>query len=374
MAWNQPGGQNKQPWGRRPNGGGGSNLDERVKDWQRRFENLFRPGGAGKGGEGGSLLVTVILLVIALWLASGFFQVKAAERGVIQRFGKVVLPLRQEGWGWRWPWPIETVTKVDVESVRSETSKSRVLTADINLVDLRLAVQYRYADPQKVLFKVEDPKATLIEVSEAAIREVIGRSQLDEVLVGATRPKITQRTKELIQETMEQYDTGIVVSTVNLVDVQVPEAVIPSQRDANKALADQERFIKEAQAYANGIQPVAEGAASRLEQEALAYHAQVVAQATGQASRFSQLVDAYLAAPDVTRRRLYIETMEGVLSRAHKVVVDKGGANGNLLYLPLDKLMERSNARDNSDNTDSTVRVSPEPETVTVDGRSRGER
>jgi membrane protease subunit HflK len=173
---------------------------------------------------------------------------------------------------------------------------------------------------------------------------------------------------------MEQYDTGIVISTVNLVDVQVPEAVIPSQRDANKALADQERFIKEAQAYANGIQPVAEGAASRLEQDALAYHAQVVAQATGQASRFSQLVDAYQAAPDVTRRRLYIETMEGVLSRAHKVVVDKGGANGNLLYLPLDKLMERSNVRDNSDNTDSTVRVSPEPETVTVDGRSRGER
>jgi modulator of FtsH protease HflK len=376
MAWNQPGGQNKQPWGRRPNGGGGgSNLDERVKDWQRRFENLFRPGGAGKGGEGGSLLVTVILLVIALWLASGFFQVKAAERGVIQRFGKLVLPLRQEGWGWRWPWPIETVTKVDVESVRSETSKSRVLTADINLVDLRLAVQYRYADPQKVLFKVEDPKATLIEVSEAAIREVIGRSQLDEVLVGATRPKITQRTKELIQETMEQYDTGIVISTVNLVDVQVPEAVIPSQRDANKALADQERFIKEAQAYANGIQPVAEGAASRLEQDALAYHAQVLAQAQGQASRFSQLVDAYQAAPEVTRRRLYIETMEGVLSRAHKVVIDKGGANGNLLYLPLDKLMERSNVRDNSDNNpDSTVRVSPEADTVTVDGRSRGER
>jgi membrane protease subunit HflK len=374
MAWNQPGGQNKQPWGRRPNGGGGSSLDERVKDWQRRFENLFRPGGAGKGGEGGSLLVTVILLVVALWLASGFFQVKAAERGVIQRFGKLVLPLRQEGWGWRWPWPIETVTKVDVESVRSETSKSRVLTADINLVDLRLAVQYRYADPIKVLFKVEDPKATLIEVSEAAIREVIGRSQLDEVLVGATRPKITQRTKELIQETMQQYDTGIVISTVNLVDVQVPEAVIPSQRDANKALADQERFIKEAQAYANGIQPVAEGAAARLEQDALAYHAQVVAQAQGQASRFSQLVDAYLANPEVTRRRLYIETMEGVMSRAHKVVVDKGGANGNLLYLPLDKLMERSNTRDNSDNTDSTVRVSPEPETVTVDGRSRGER
>jgi membrane protease subunit HflK len=376
MAWNQPGGQNKQPWGRKPNGGGGSNLDERVKDWQRRFESLFRPGGA-RGGEGSSLVVTVVLLVLALWLASGFFQVKAAERGVIQRFGKLVLPLRQEGWGWRWPWPIETVTKVDIESVRSEPFKSRVLTSDINLVDLRFAVQYRFADPIRVLFKVADPEATLREVSESAIREVIGRSKLDDVLIGATRPQITQRTKELIQETLQQYETGIVVSTVNLTDVQVPEAVIPSQRDANKALADQERFIKEAQAYANQILPVAEGAALRLEQDALAYRAQVVAQAQGQASRFTQLVDAYQAAPDVTRRRLYIETIEGVMSRAHKVIVDSKGAggNGNMFYLPLDKLMERSNARDSSsDNSDSTVRVSPEPDTVTVDGRSRGER
>jgi modulator of FtsH protease HflK len=377
MAWNQPGGNNKQPWGRRPNnGGGGSNLDERVKDWQRRFESLFRPGGGGKGGEGGSLFVTVILLVVALWLASGFFQVKAAERGVIQRFGKLVLPVRQEGWGWRWPWPIETVTKVNVESVDSSDFKSRVLTSDINLVDLRFAVQYRYADPIKVLFRVADPLATLREVSESAIREVIGRSKLDDVLIGETRPKITQRTKELIQETLNQYDTGIVVSTVNLTDVQVPEAVIPAQRDANKALADQERFIKEAQAYANGIQPVAEGAASRLEQDALAYSAQVLAQATGQASRFSQLSEAYVQAPDVTRRRLYLETMEGVMSRSNKVIVDEGksgGSNGNMFYLPLDKLMERSNARDSSDS-EPTVRVSPEPETVTVDGRSRGER
>ncbi len=375
MAWNQPGGPNKQPWGRRPNGGG-SNLDERVKDWQRRFESLFRPGGGPGGGEGGSLIVTVVLLVLAVWLASGFFQVKAAERGVIQRFGKLVLPLRQEGWGWHWPWPIETVTKVDVESVNSEPFKSRVLTSDINLVDLRFAVQYRYADPIKVLFKVADPAATLREVSESAIREVIGRSKLDDVLIGATRPQVTQRTKELIQETMEQYDTGIVVSTVNLTDVQVPEAVIPAQRDANKALADQERFIKEAQAYANGILPVAEGAAARLEQDALAYHAQVVAQAKGQASRFSQLVDAYQAAPDVMRRRLYIETVENIMSRAHKVLVDsKAGTSGNMFYLPLDKLMERSNARaPSAESQEPAVHVSPEPDTVTVEGRSRGER
>jgi membrane protease subunit HflK len=164
---------------------------------------------------------------------------------------------------------------------------------------------------------------------------------------------------------------------VNLTDVQVPEAVIPSQRDANKALADQEKVIKEAQAYANGILPEAQGAASRLQQDAQAYASQTVALAEGQSSRFSQLVDAYEAAPEITRRRLYIETIESVMSRAHKVIIDKGSANGNLLYLPLDKIIEHSNTRDSSQGgttTEPSVRISPEPETVTVDGRARVER
>jgi modulator of FtsH protease HflK len=377
MAWNQPGGQNNNPWGtRRPNnGGGGPNLDERMKDWQRRFESLFRPGGKG---EGGALFITVLLLILTLWLFSGFFQVKAAERGVIQRFGKVVLPVRTEGWGWRFPWPIDTVTKVNVASVNSSDFKSKVLTADVNLVEVRFAVQYRYADPIKKLFAVTDPESTLREVSESAIRQVVGQSVLDDVLVGKTRPNITRRTKELIQATLDRYDTGIQVSTVNLVDVQVPDPVIPSQRDMNKALADQERFVKEAQAYANQILPVAEGAAARLQQDAQAYSAQVVALATGQSSRFSQLAAAYDQAPEVTRKRLYLDTMENVMSRANKVIVDEKGGNGNMIYLPLDKLLERARSN-NSTSTDTSstepsVRVSPEPETVTVDGRARGDR
>jgi membrane protease subunit HflK len=374
MAWNQPGGQNNNPWGnRRPNnGGGGSNLDERVKEWQRKFESLFRPGGKG---EGGALFITVLLLILTLWLFSGFFQVKAAERGVIQRFGKVILPVRAEGWGWRLPWPIDTVTKVNVAKVNSKEFKPRVLTADVNLVDVRFAVQYRYADPIKVLFAVTDPDGTLQEVSESAIRQVIGQSVLDDVLVGKTRPNITKRTKELIQATLDRYGAGIVISTVNLTDVQVPEAVIPSQRDANKALADQERFVKEAQAYANGIQPVAEGAAARLTQDAQAYSAQVVALAEGQSSRFAQLAAAYNEAPEVTRKRLYLDTMEGVMSRANKVIVDEKSGSGNMIYLPLDKLMDRGrNNSSGSDNQEPSVRVTPEADPATADPRSRGER
>jgi membrane protease subunit HflK len=372
MAWNQPGGNNN-PWGRRPNGGGGSSLDERVKDWQRRLESLLRPGGKG---EGGSLAITIIFVAQILWLGSGFFQVKAAERGVIQRFGKLV-NVREQGWGWRFPWPIETITKVDVESVNSSDFKSRVLTADVNLVEVRFAVQYRYKEAIKVLFQVREPEETLREVSESAIREIVGQSVLDDVLVGATRPQITQRTMELIQKTLDFYDTGITVSTVNLTDVQVPEPVIPSQRDANKALADQERFVKEAQAYANGIIPVAQGAAARMQQDAEAYRSQVVALSEGQASRFSQLLTAYEKAPDVTRRRLYLDAVEGMLSRSNKVIIDQnaGSGSGNMIYLPLDKLLERSSRDPGQDSADGSVRFTPtEPESVTVDGRARGDR
>lgn len=380
MAWNQPGQNN--PWGRRPGQGGGPDLDERVKSWQRRFESLFRPGG-GRGNESRSLFILLAVVALAVFTLSGFFQIKAAEQGVILRFGKLV-DIRQQGWGWRWPW-VETVIKVPVASVKSSEYKSRVLTSDINLVDLRFAVQYQLSDPKKVLFAVKDPEATLSEVSEMAIREVVGRSELDSVLVGKTRPDITRRTKDLIQRTLDSYNTGITITTVNLTDVQVPEAVIPSQRDANKALADQERFVKESQAYANSIIPVAQGAAARMQQDAEAYKSQVTAIAEGQTSRFLQLEAAYSQAPEVTRRRLYMDTVESILARAHKVLIDSkagGSSGGNMLYLPLDKLLEKANARGDESGTVVSGRddgsaasaQSKEPDSVTVEARGRGDR
>jgi membrane protease subunit HflK len=374
MAWNQPGGGQNNPWGRRPGQGGGPDLDERVKNWQRKLESLLRPGG--KGGEGGSLLLLIGLVVVALWLASGFFQIKSAERGVVLRFGKLI-DVRNEGWGWRWPWPIETVSKVNVANVNSTDFKQAVLTSDVNLVDLHFSVQYQYTDPKKYLFQVFDPDATLNEVSEAAIREVVGRSKLEDVLVGGTRPQITKSTKTLIQQTLDYYNTGITVTTVNLIDVQVPEPVIPSQRDANKALADQERFTKESEAYANSIIPVAQGAAVRMQQDAQAYKAQVTAIAQGQAERFTELLAAYEQAPEITRKRLYMDSIESLLARAHKVVIDQkaggGAGGGNMFYLPLDKLLDKAAARDVEQPAESSS-TPKEQDSVTVEARGRGER
>jgi modulator of FtsH protease HflK len=369
MAWNQPGGSNNQ-WGRRP-GQGGPDLDERLKSWQRKLESLLRPGG--RGGDSASLLLLAVLLAVGLWLWSGFYQVKQAERGVIQRFGRLV-DVKGPGLGWHLPWPIESVTNVNVLSVNSSDFKSRVLTSDVNLVDLHFAVQYQFTDPVKKLFRVREPEATLSEVSESAIREIVGRSTLDDLLVGSTRPEITRRTKELIQSVLDYYNSGITVTTVNLEDVQVPDAVIPSQRDANKAQADKERFILESEAYANGIVPVAQGAASRLQQDSQAYKAQITAIAEGRASQFTQLEAAYEQAPEVTRRRLYMDTIESVLARAHKVVID-GHAGNNLLYLPIDKLLEKSAAREAEQTAEpGSNAATKESDSITVEARGRGER
>ena len=368
MPWNQPSGP-QSPWGRRP---GGSDLDERLKSWQRKLESLFRPGG--RGGDSGSLFLIAVVAAVLVWLWTGVYQVKQPERGVVQRFGRLV-QVTLPGLHFRLPWPIESVNVVNVASVNSSDFKSRVLTSDVNLVDLHFAVQYQFSDPVKKLFRVRDPEATLSEVSESAIREIVGRSTLDELLVGSTRPEITRRTKDLIQRVLDYYNAGITVSTVNLEDVQVPDAVIPSQRDANKAQADKERFILEAEAYANGILPVAQGTAARMQQDAQAYKSQVTAVAEGQASRFSQLEGAYAQAPEVTRRRLYMDAVENVLAHAHKVIIDSHTGN-NLVYLPIDKLLEKNVNRGDETGAESGSGSGKDTtDQVTVEGtRSRGER
>jgi len=345
MAWNDPG-RNRNPWGNRPDKGA-ADLDEALRNLQKKIAGMFgggagdggdRPGGSGSTAMRGFGFGTVLLVLLLVWLATGLYKVDAAERAVVTRFGKFV-ETTEPGLRWHLPWPIETRQIVNVQSVEGFTDQTRMLTSDENLVDINIAVQYRRAEPVAYAFNVRDPEETLGEVSESAIREVVGHSNLDFVLEEG-RQEITAKTKELIQRTLDNYKTGIEVTTVNLQGVSVPEQVQPSQRDAIKAREDKERLALEAQAYANDILPKAKGSAARQSEDAQAYKARIVADAEGEASRFDQLTRAYERAPGVTRQRLYYETMEEVLGNTNKVLVDTKGT-GNMIYLPLDKLLER---------------------------------
>ncbi len=372
MAWNEPGGSQQNPWGKRPK----RSSDDAFRNFQRKLESILKGAGSGpsgggdegsEGGDGKSQLVVFVGVLLAFVAYQSAFTIDQAERGVIQRFGQFQ-SLREPGLGFM-IWPIDRLTKVNTQAVRSVNYTAKVLTQDINLVDMSLAVQYQTRDPVKYLFRVRDPEQTLRDVGESAIREVVGRNTLDSIFV-SNREQVTTSTRDLIQRTLDQYETGIFITSVNLTDIQVPADVQESQRDANKALADKERLVKEAEAYASGILPVAEGAASRQLQEAEGYRAQTLAIAEGEAQRFTQLVQAYERSPRVTRERLYIEAVESVMNRSQKVVVDTKG-NNQMLYLPLDRMMERGANRENEPMP--RVTVEPEPPSNT-DPRSRVER
>lgn len=377
MAWNEPGG-NKNPWERRP-GQGQPDLDEMVRNWQRKIAAVFGGGPGGRGpSAGGSRLNwgSIGLLLIAIWGVTGFYQVDSAERAIVTRFGRYV-ETTSDGLRWHWPWPIESRQIVNVAKNDSIDDKTRMLTADENLVDISIAVQFIRSDPLKFVFQVRDPEDTLTDVSESAIREIIGQNKLDFVL-GAGRQDITDKTKVLIQRMLDFYQTGIEVITVNLTAVNVPEQVAPSQKDAIKAREDRDRYSQEAQAYLNRVVPTSQGEAARLRLDAQAYRTRVVAEAEGETARFGQLLTAYERAPNVTRDRLYIEAVEDVLGRSRKVLLDTRPGS-NVIYLPLDKLLEKGTAS----GSDAAAMLPPPPvvrpqdgpvETITVDPRNRGDR
>jgi len=379
MAWNEPGNRNESPWKRKRPEADGNGLDAALKNFQRRIEAMLGGGsgsgtesGPGEGGSSGSTWMVLLGLGVLVWLATGIFQVNASDRGVVQRFGKFT-GVRGPGVGYALPWPIETVTKVNVSRVNSVEYRSRMLTADVNLVEIRSAIQYLYSDPVKMLFQVRDPESTLREISESAIREVVGQANLDQVL-GVGRQQITVNTRELIQRTLDTYNSGITVSSVNLTDVQVPEAVIAAQRDANKAIEDRDRFSKEAQAYANDILPKAQGAAQRQIQDAEAYKSQVIANAEGDVARFNSVYAAYATAPEVTRQRMYLETIEQIMQGANKVILDAKGGQGNMIYLPLDRMGVRGNAPVPPAAAPASQAVQELPQITIEGGRSRGAR
>ena len=377
MAWNDPG-KNENPWQRRPEKGP-PDLDELLRRLQKRLRGLFggAGGGGGDGGAGGGRnraigLGSLAAAVVALWAVFGSFYLNgAAERSVITRFGKYV-KTTAGGFNMRLPWPIDRRTVINVTEFRSFTDRTRMLTQDEALVDIDLAVQYRRADPVKFAFNVRDPEETLGEVSESAIREVIGQSKLDFVLE-AGRQEISAKTKDLVQRTIAAYNTGIEVISVNLQGVSVPEQVAPAQKDAIKAREDKERATLSAETYANDIVPKARGAAVSVVEGARAYRSRVIADAEGESKRFLALAAEYQRAPADTRERLYLETMEEVLGKSSKVLVDVKGS-GNMLYLPLDKLLEQRSPQRNLADTPPTIRMDDGSPIEPEDTRERKER
>ncbi len=379
MSWDNNSGNNRpnnnDPWG----GGGGGNqqppdLDEVAKKLQDSLSKIFgtkkprgprpvppsggddnnsRPPRQSGGGGGVTIGLGTLLGVLGtIWLLSGIYIVDPAERGVELYFGKY-FATTMPGPHWHAPYPIAKVEKINVEEIRnieigyrsrggtqsvgSVPRESLMLTKDENIIDIKFAVQYRIKDARHYLFSVLNPDETLRQATESAVRDVIGKSNMDYVLTEG-RADIASRSRDLIQEISDRYNTGLEVTTVNMQDAQPPDQVQSAFADVVKAREDKQRLINEAEAYRNDLLPKARGASARIIAEAEAYRDKVMAKADGEASRFDQILTEYTKAPEVTRKRLYIDAMEGVLSRSSKVMMDVEGGN-NLMYLPLDKII-----------------------------------
>lgn len=361
MSWNEPGGGKKDPWsGRGGDEQGPPDLDEAIRSLQEKLGAIFGGGGGGNT-PGGSMKGFAFLAVgaVALWGASGFYIVDEGNHGVVTRFGKYT-ETTQAGLNWHIPAPIESVEIVNVRRQRfievgyrsgggqqtlgSVPKEALMLTKDENIVDVRLAVQYQVKDAKAFLFNILNPEMTLKQVTEAAQRGVVGSSKMDFVLTEG-RSELVAQIKQEIQDVMDAYNSGIQVTSVNLQDAQPPEPVQGAFEDAIKAREDQQRLINEAEAYSNDVIPKARGAAARKMQEAEGYKQQVISEAEGEASRFLSLLSEYKKAPAVTRERLYIEAMQTVLSNTNTVFLDVKGGN-NLMYLPLDKLINQSSSEE----------------------------
>ncbi len=345
MAWNEPGGNGKDPWGHRNNDQGPPDLEEIARKMQEKLGGLFG-GGGGSGddgpGTGQSLtpraLGFIVIGLLILWSLFGFYTVQPAEKGVELMFGKFNR-VTEQGLHWHVPYPVETVVKVNVEEVRAVKHKATMLTQDENIVNVELVVQYKVKDAEDYLFNVRDPDDTLRQATESALREIVGTSKMDDVLTSG-RNVAAADTKTLLQEILDRYLAGLDVRSVNMQNAQPPEAVQAAFADVIKAREDEERLKNTAEAYANEMVQKAGGMADRLRQEAEAYKAQVVARAEGETRRFLSVWREYAKAPEITRERLYLETMESVLSRSSKLLLDTNReGTPPLLYLPLDKLM-----------------------------------
>ncbi|MGB5489914.1 MAG: FtsH protease activity modulator HflK [Woeseiaceae bacterium] len=370
MAWNESG-NGKDPWKR--DGEEPIELDKIVQEWQRRFRGLFGGGGGGGSGPSGAGGFVLVVLLLVAWGLTGFYRVDEAERGIVQHFGaykETTLP----GLHWHWPYPIETAQLVNTIAISNYAYRTEMLTADEQYVFVDMVVQYRRTDPVKYSFEVVEPDQTLQDVTESALREVVGTTMLD-VLVTGRRDEIASRTREVLQATIDIYGAGITVTSVSLETVNYPQAVQSAVDDAQKARNDSERFGLEADAYANDVVPRARGDAVRVLEDARGYRDRVVADAQGEAARFEALLTEYQKAPRVTRDRLYIEAIEEVYGNSAKVIVDSEGS-GNLMYLPLDQIMKQEGRSGAGESNRAADSQSPQalPGTVPSDDEDRERR
>lgn len=369
MAWNQPGnnGQDRDPWGSNSNKGNNSggkrggreqgppDLDDLFRKLSRKFS---KPGKSGNGSSSdqrpgpaaGKIAGIVVVVAVVIWAGSGFYTIGEAERGVVTRFGKFS-HLVEPGLNWK-PTFIDNVRAVNVEAVRELATTGVMLTSDENVVRVEMNVQYRVTNPEQYLYAVNDADESLRQATDSALRGVIGRSTMDRVLTEG-RTVVRSETQREIEETIRPYNMGISVLDVNFQAARPPEEVKAAFDDAIAARENREQYVREAEAYANEVQPRANGQAQRILEEAKAYKERTVLEAQGEVARFSEILPEYKAAPQVTRERLYLDTMERVLSQTRNVIVsDKGN---NLMVLPLDQLLKGGNAVSVTPSAKTTV-------------------
>jgi len=383
MPWNEPGGSDKDPWGKGNKGKSGGNskgtadIEDITRKMNEKLGGLFGNKKSGKGGEGPSstALTLIGLVLFGAWLATGFYTVDSAQRGVEFRFGAYT-ETTKPGLHWHIPYPVDSVELVDIDRSRTAEDRTHMLTKDENIVDIGVAAQYRIKNPEDYLFNVyladyerNQTVGTLHQVMRSAVREIAGRNSMDSILK-ENRGSIAPDTQKVMQIVLDSYKSGLEVIKVNVTYAEAPQQVKDAFDDANRAREDKDKFKNQAETYAKRVVPVAEGKASRLSEAALAYTGRIVSQAEGDASRFNQLVAEYQKAPEVTRKRLYLETMEEVYENTNKIMVDTKSGN-NLMYLPLDKISGNSNTSSSSSQAfDPAIAASVEQLSRTQSTRS----
>lgn len=378
MAWNEPGGGNqgdKDPWGKKKDDGP-PDLDEAFRKLQNNLSEMFRGKGPSGGGSGlpgipinSNIFILGGVVLLLLYFVMGVYQVDQQERGVVLRFGKALEETILPGLHWNPPL-IDRVLLENVTQVRSRPHDSEMLTEDENIVKVKMTVQYVINDIKKYKLQVRDPDQSLYQATESAIRHVVGSTEMHEVLTEG-RAALGEEVRERTQRYMDDYGTGIMVTTINIDETAPPDAVRAAFDDVIRAREDEVRVRNEADAYANQVVPEARGEAQRYLEEADGYKQRVIAQATGEAARFSKLYTEYRLAPEVTRERMYIDMMESVMSNSSKVMIDVEGGN-NILYLPLDKIIQQSQA--SGSVTGSQGRSSGASNSVNLPPNSRRDR